>query len=40
LALGALADATGVVVGWSLVIVLAVGALALSRALPGRPVTA
>jgi fucose permease len=40
LALGALADATGVVVGWSLVVILAVGALALSRALPSRPVTA
>jgi len=34
LALGAVADLTGVVVGWTLVIGLAVVALALSRALP------
>lgn len=34
LALGAIADLTGVVAGWALVIALAVVALALSRALP------
>jgi hypothetical protein len=40
LTLGAIADATGVVVGWALVIVLAVGALALSRLLPSGPYSA
>ena len=37
LALGAIADATGVVVGWSMVIILAIAALLLSRALSSRP---
>jgi hypothetical protein len=40
LALGAIADATGVVVGWSMVIVLAIAALLLSRALSSRPADA
>jgi len=40
LALGAIADATGVVVGWSMVIILAIAALLLSRALSSRPADA
>jgi MFS family permease len=40
LALGAIADATGVVVGWSMVIILAFAALGLSRALSSRPADA
>jgi fucose permease len=40
LALGAIADAAGVVVGWSMVIILAIAALLLSRALSSRPADA
>jgi MFS family permease len=40
LALGAIADATGVVVGWSMVIILALAALVLSRVLSSRPADA